>query len=93
MSACTASECHTELTGSGRARLAAIPAAEAEKAGKAEGKIKETIEDYQKGKLELLPGMDAYQTVETLILRQLNQLRDKIGENVFLIKDGHKVSL
>lgn len=42
MSACTASECHSELTGSGKARLAAVPAAEAEKAGKAEGKIKET---------------------------------------------------
>ena len=42
MSACTASECHPDSTGSGKARLAAIPAAEAEKAGKAEGKIKET---------------------------------------------------
>lgn len=42
MSACTASECHQDLTGSGKTRLAAIPAAEAEKAGKAEGKIKET---------------------------------------------------
>ena len=42
MSACTSSECHQDLTGSGKARLAAIPAAEAEKAGKAEGKIKET---------------------------------------------------
>ena len=42
MSACRASECHQDLTGSGKARLAAIPAAEAEKAGKAEGKIKET---------------------------------------------------
>jgi hypothetical protein len=31
-----------EVTGSGEARLAAIPAAEAERAGKAEGKIKET---------------------------------------------------
>ena len=45
-------------------------------------KINETIDDYQKKKLELLPGMSAEQTVETLILRQLNQLRDKIGENV-----------
>ena len=42
MSTCTAWECHQDLTGSGKARLAAIPAAEAEKAGKAEGKIKET---------------------------------------------------
>lgn len=42
MSTCTASECHQDLTGSGKARLAAIPSAEAEKAGKAEGKIKET---------------------------------------------------
>ena len=42
MSACTASECHQDLTRSEKARLAAIPAAEAEKAGKAEGKIKET---------------------------------------------------
>lgn len=42
MSTCAASECHQDLTGSGKARLAAIPAAEAEKAGKAEGKIKET---------------------------------------------------
>ena len=42
MSAFTASECHQDLTGSGKARLAAIPAAEAEKARKAEGKIKET---------------------------------------------------
>jgi hypothetical protein len=42
MSTCTASECYREPTGSGKARLAAIPAAEAEKAGKAEGKIKET---------------------------------------------------
>jgi len=48
-----------------------------------ENKIKESIEEYEKGKLELLPGMDAHQTVETLILRQLNQLRDKIGENVY----------
>ena len=42
MSTCTASECYREPTGSGKARLAAIPAAEEEKAGKAEGKIKET---------------------------------------------------
>jgi len=42
MSTCTASECYREPTGSGKARLAAILAAEAEKAGKAEGKIKET---------------------------------------------------
>lgn len=42
MSTCRASDCHEDLTGSGKARLAAIPAAEAEKAGKAEGKIKET---------------------------------------------------
>ena len=42
MSTCAASECHPELIGLGKARLAAIPAAEAEKAGKAEGKIKET---------------------------------------------------
>jgi hypothetical protein len=42
MSTCTASECYRESTGSGKARLAAIPAAEAKKAGKAEGKIKET---------------------------------------------------
>jgi len=48
-----------------------------------ENKIKEIIEEYEKRKLELLPGMDAHQTVETLILRQLNQLRDKIGENVY----------
>ena len=41
MSTCTASECYREPTGSGKARLAAIPAAEEEKAGKAEGKIKE----------------------------------------------------
>ena len=42
MSTCRASDCHEDLTGSGKARLAAIPAAEEEKAGKAEGKIKET---------------------------------------------------
>ena len=42
MSTCTVSECYREPTGSGKARLAAIPAAEAEKAGKAKGKIKET---------------------------------------------------
>jgi DNA-directed RNA polymerase subunit A' len=48
-----------------------------------ENKVNEVIDDYEKGKIELLPGMDAKQTVETLILRQLNQLRDKIGENVY----------
>ena len=48
-----------------------------------ENKVKEIIEEYQKGKLELLPGMDAKATVETLILKQLNQVRDKIGENVY----------
>lgn len=48
-----------------------------------ENKIKEIIDDYEKGKLELLPGMNEKQTVETLILRQLNQLRDKIGEIVY----------
>lgn len=42
MTTCPASECYREPTGSGKARLAAIPAAEAERAGKAEGKIKET---------------------------------------------------
>ena len=42
MSTFAASACHQDLTGSGKARLAAIPSAEAEKAGKAEGKIKET---------------------------------------------------
>lgn len=40
MSTCMASECYREPTGSGKARLSAIPAVEAEKAGKAEGKIK-----------------------------------------------------
>ena len=54
-----------------------------EKLSYVENKINETIDDYQKKKLELLPGMSAEQTVETLILRQLNQLRDKIGENVY----------
>jgi len=47
------------------------------------GKVNELIEDYKKGKIDLLPGMNLRQTVETLILRQLNQLRDKIGENVY----------
>lgn len=42
MSTATASDYHREPVGSGKARLAAILAAEAEKAGKAEGKIKET---------------------------------------------------
>ncbi|MBS3143497.1 DNA-directed RNA polymerase subunit A' [Candidatus Woesearchaeota archaeon] len=48
-----------------------------------ENKVNEIIEEHKTGKLELLPGMDEYGTVETLILRQLNQLRDKIGENVY----------
>jgi hypothetical protein len=42
MSTCTASECHKRPAGSGKARLAALSAAKAESAGKAEGKIKET---------------------------------------------------
>jgi hypothetical protein len=42
MSIGTASECYREPTCSGKARLAATPAAEAERAGKAQGKIKET---------------------------------------------------
>jgi len=42
MSTCMASDYHPEPAGFEKARLAAIPAAEAEKAGKAEGKIKET---------------------------------------------------
>jgi len=54
-----------------------------EKLTYAENKVNEVIEEYQKGKLELLPGMDAGNTVETLILRQLNQLRDKVGETVY----------
>ena len=54
-----------------------------EKLNYVEGKVVEIIDDYQKGKLDLLPGMNAEQTVETLVLRQLNQLRDKIGETVY----------
>lgn len=42
MSTCTASDCRPELIGLVKARLAAIPAADAKKTGKAEGKIKET---------------------------------------------------
>jgi len=47
-----------------------------------EKKVDELIEDYRKGKLEQLPGLTMEETLESMILRLLNQLRDKIGETV-----------
>jgi len=47
-----------------------------------ETKIDELIEMYRKGKLEQLPGLTLEETLESMILRLLNQLRDKIGETV-----------
>ncbi|MFH1210093.1 MAG: hypothetical protein V1663_04870 [archaeon] len=48
-----------------------------------EKRISELIELYKKDKLEQLPGLTLEQTLESMILKLLNQLRDKIGENVF----------
>ena len=45
-------------------------------------KIKEMIVHFKKGKLEAMPGLTEKDTLEGMILRDLNKLRDKIGELV-----------
>jgi len=47
-----------------------------------EKKVDELIGEYKKGKLEPLPGLTIENTLESMILRLLNQLRDRIGEAV-----------
>ncbi|MAG47511.1 DNA-directed RNA polymerase subunit A' [archaeon] len=46
-------------------------------------KIEDHVEKYKKGKLQTLPGKSVEETLESMILKLLNNLRDKIGENVF----------
>jgi len=48
-----------------------------------EEKVQELIQEFNKGKLEPMPGISARETLERMILQLLNQLRDKIGENVY----------
>jgi len=49
---------------------------------KAEEAVAELIESYKKGKLEATPGLTMETTLEGMILKELNKVRDKIGENV-----------
>ena len=46
-------------------------------------KIQEHIKEFNDGKLDALPGKTARETLESMILKLLNNLRDKIGEKVF----------
>ncbi len=54
-----------------------------EKIQEAEDEIDRLIRDYNNGSLKSLPGMSLEQTLENMILQILNNLRDKIGENVY----------
>ena len=46
-------------------------------------KVSEHVQEFKNGKLEALPGKSAQETLESIILKLLNNLRDKIGEKVF----------
>ena len=49
---------------------------------RSEERIFELIDELNKGKLESMPGYTAEETFEQLVLKTLNNVRDKIGENV-----------
>ncbi|MCD4666845.1 DNA-directed RNA polymerase subunit A' [archaeon] len=53
-----------------------------EKINYTEKRIEELIEEYNNNKLEQLPGLTLKQTLESMILKLLNKLRDKVGEMV-----------
>ncbi|MBI2106606.1 hypothetical protein HYT57_01355 [Candidatus Woesearchaeota archaeon] len=48
-----------------------------------EKKVEELIQQYKEGKLEPMPALTPEETLEKLILQNLNGLRNKIGETVF----------
>ncbi len=52
---------------------------------KAEKKVQEIVQDYEKGKLENIPGKNAEETRETRILQVLNEVRTEIGA---VVKDN-----
>ena len=49
---------------------------------KAEERVVELIEDLSKNRLEQMPGLTEKETFEKLALKVLNNVRDKIGDNV-----------
>ncbi|WP_456419118.1 DNA-directed RNA polymerase subunit A' [Methanocaldococcus infernus] len=59
----------------------------------AERKVDEIIEQYEKGELELLPGMSPEESREAHIMRVLREARDKAGEIAerYLGLDNHAV--
>ena len=48
-----------------------------------EKKVDELIDQYKDGKLEAMPALTPEETLEKLILQNLNNLRNKIGDTVF----------
>ena len=50
-----------------------------------EKKVDELIQQYRDGKLESMPGLTVEETLEKMILQNLNSLRNKIGQTVFEI--------
>ncbi len=49
---------------------------------RAEKKTKELIEDYNEGRLQIIPGQTPEETTETRILQILNEVRTEVGEIV-----------
>jgi DNA-directed RNA polymerase subunit A' len=49
---------------------------------KAEENVDEMIKLYGKNKLDATPGLSVEETLESMILKELNKVRDKIGEHV-----------
>ena len=50
-----------------------------------EKKVDELIQQYRDGKLDSMPGLTVEETLEKMILQNLNSLRNKIGQTVFEI--------
>ena len=48
-----------------------------------EKKVDELIQQFKNGKLDAMPGLTVKETLEKMILQNLNSLRNKIGEVVF----------
>src|SRR3989338_6163871 len=51
-----------------------------------EKKVDELIAQYKEGKLEAMPALTPEETLEKLILQNLNNLRNKIGETVLFLR-------
>jgi len=58
-----------------------------------EKKVNELIETYRRGELEALPGRTIEESLEMLIMQELNNVRDKAGEvaSEYLGPDNHAV--